>query len=144
MEEEEAGQLLDRTTFDAMVVEAKGLLPHITVLSGGQMQKATTKSNAYQVQAIPKEKAVEAAMVVYAWLQNENSTIGGGLKFLAKGGLFYTAFANDKLTRAYLSSESVSEQNLMALCVHRPCPVAPEPGACDDGAIDWAALKKPR
>ena len=55
MDENDAGQLLDRDISDAMVIEAKASVPHITVLSGGQMQKATTKFNAYKAQAIPKE-----------------------------------------------------------------------------------------
>ena len=104
--------------------------------------KATTKSNAYNVQAIPKERAEAAAKAVYHWLQSSNTTIRSVLKFLAKGGLWYTAFANEKLSRAFPSSEPVSEGKFKALCLHRLCPVAPESEASEDGATDWASMKK--
>ena len=74
------------------------------------------------------------------WLQSSNSTIRAVLKFLAKGGLWYTALADGKLSGAFLSSEPVSEEKFMALCLHRLCP--PEPEASEDGAIDWASMKK--
>ena len=56
MNETDAGQILDREIFDAMVTEGNELLPHVLVLSGGQMQKATTKLNAYKAPTILKRK----------------------------------------------------------------------------------------
>ena len=55
---------------------------------------------------------------MYEWLHKE-STLRFILKFLAKGGVFYIAFANEKLTRDYIVGKKVTEEDFMKLCLHR-------------------------
>ena len=64
------------------------------------------------------------------------------LKFLAKGGLFYTAFANEKLARAYIFGKKVTEEDFMKLYLHRLSnsePADESPSA--DRVTDWAKVK---
>ena len=139
-DEGEAGQLFDSKIYAKVKAEATELRPHVLVLSGGQMRKeGGGKLNAYKASPVEKGKAETAAKFVYAWLTNGNSNLRGMLKFLSKGGCFYTAFANEKLTRAYIAGENVQEKEFTELCVHRLCP--PEVARSDDGAIDWSTVK---
>ena len=140
LDENEAGQLFDSKIYANVKAEAMELRPHVLVLSGGQMRKeGGGKLNAYKASPVEKPKAEAAAKAVYAWLTNGNSNLRGMLKFLSKGGCFYTAFANEKLTRAYIVGENVQEKEFTELCVHRLCP--PEVARSDDGAIDWSTVK---
>ena len=135
-------ELWDAKVYESFKAEAMELLPHLKVLSGGQMRKDDKKLNAYRVAAIDKGDAETAAKAVYAWLRKPKSNLRAILKMLAKGGAFYTAFANEKLTRAYIVGESVDEKQWIALCVHRLCP--PEMSNSDDGNVDWSAIKAKR
>ena len=85
------------------------MLPHLKVLSGGQMRSEKKKLNAYRVTPIDRADAETAAKAVYAWLRQPKSHLRVILKMLAKGGAFYIAFANEKLTRAYIAGENVAE-----------------------------------
>ena len=65
------------------------------------------------------------------------------LKFLAKGGLFYTAFANEKLTRAYIVGNTVKEDAFVKLCLHRLSnPEASDESLSADKVTDWAKVKR--
>ena len=64
------------------------------------------------------------------------------MKFLAKGGVFYTAFANDKLNRAYIVGKKVTEEDFMKLCLHRLSNPEPADEALSvDRVTDWAKVK---
>ena len=139
---EDVRELWDAKVYEAFEAEATELLPHLNVLSGGQMRKADKKLNAYRVATIDRGEAEKSAKAVYAWLQKPRSHLRAILKMLAKGGAFYTAFANEKLTRAYIAGENVTEQQWMVLCVHRLCP--PEMSGSDDGTVDWSAIRSSR
>ena len=76
------------------------------------------KLNAYKGSPVERSKAEIAAKFVYAWLTNGNSNLRGMLKFVSKGVCFHIAFANEKLTRAYIAGEHVQEKEFTELCVH--------------------------
>ena len=141
-DEDEAGQILDSKIYAKLKVECAALLPHVTVLSGGQMRKeGGGKLNAYKAASVDPIAAKAAATYLYDWLHKE-STLRSILKFLAKGGLFYTAFANEKLTRAYIVGKDVTEDDFMKLCLHRLSNPEPEDDAQSaDRTTDWATLK---
>ena len=84
----------------AIKAKATELLPHLNVLSGGQMRKADKKLNAYRVATIDRGEAEKSVKAVCAWLQKPRSHLRAIWKMLAKGVAFYTAFASEKLTRA--------------------------------------------
>ena len=64
------------------------------------------------------------------------------LKFLSKGGVFYTAFANEKLTRAYIVGENVTEEDFMKLCLHRLSnPELADDSLSADRVTKWSKLK---
>ena len=65
------------------------------------------KLNAYKAVSVDPIAAKASAKYIYERLHKE-STLRSILKFLAKGGVFYTAFANEKLTRAYIVGEKVT------------------------------------
>ena len=85
--------------------------------------------------------AKASAKYVYAWLHAE-STLRSILKFLAKGGCFYTAFANEKLTRAYIVGNKVTDEDFMKLCLHRLSPPeSTDESLSADRVTDWARVK---
>ena len=136
--DDEAGQILDQKIYAKIKREVDELLPHVQVLSGGQMRKeGGGKLNAYKAAPVDRQKAEDAAKYVYGWL-TKKSALRSMLMFLSKGGIFYTAFANEKLTRAYITGESVKEAEFVDLCVHRLCP----PAASGEAPMDWSSLKK--
>jgi hypothetical protein len=135
-------ELWDPAVYESFKEEAIELLPHLIVLSGGQMRKDDKKLNAYRVAAIDRGDAEKSAKAVFVWLSKPKSHLRAILKMLARGGAFYTAFANEKLTRAYIAGENVDEKRWVALCVHRLCP--PEMSTSDDGDVDWTAIKAKR
>lgn len=140
LDEDEAGEIFAPAIYANVKKEAEALLPHLQVLSGGQMRKeGGGKLNAYRAPPVEKPKAEAAAKAVYAWLKSGGSNLRSMLKFLSKGGCFYTAFVNEKLTRAYVAAESVTMDDFTELCVHRLCP--PDVGQSCDGAVDWKAMK---
>ena len=140
MDAEEAGQIIDGKIYATLKVECAALLPHLTVLSGGQMRKdGGGKLNAYKAASVEPAVAEAAAKYVYEWLTT-GSTLRSILKFLSKGGVFYTAFANEKLTRAYIVGENVKQSDFIALCLHRLS--SPDASQSADGATDWSKLKQ--
>ena len=143
MDKNEAGQIIDGAIYRLLEAECKALEPHVTVLSGGQMRKdGGGKLNAYKAVSVDPIAAKASAKYIYEWLHRE-STLRSILKFLAKGGVFYTAFANEKLTRAYIVGKKVTEEDFMKLCLHRlsnPEPEDVSPSA--DRVTDWARVKK--
>ena len=142
MNDDEAGQIIDGKIYALLRVEWASLEQHVTVLSGGQMRKENGgKLNAYRAVPVEPEKATASAKHVYQWLNGE-STFRSILKFLSKGGLFYTAFCNEKLTRAYLVGNNISEDGFVKLCLHRLS--NPEPADVSlpaDRRTDWAGVK---
>ena len=142
MVESEAGQIIDAKIYGLLEVECAALEPHVTVLSGGQMRKdGGRKLNAYRAVSVDPNAAKASAKYLYDWLHKE-STLRSILKFLAKGGVFYTTFANEKLTRAYIVGKEVTEDDFVKLCLHRlsnPEPVDDAQSA--NRATDWANLK---
>ena len=132
-------ELWDAKVYAAFKAEAIELPPHLKVLSGGQMRKEDKKLNAYRVAPIDRVDAETSAKAVYAWLRQPRSHLRAILKMLARGGGFYIAFANEKLTRAYIAGENVDEKQCIALCVHHLCP--PEMSNSDDGNVDWSAIR---
>ena len=65
-EEQDARQLLDKKIFDAIKKAADELMPHVKVLSGGQMRKeGGGRLNAYRVAPIERVKAEAAAKYAY-------------------------------------------------------------------------------
>ena len=142
MDKNEAGQILDGAIYKLLEAECEALEPHVTVLSGGQVRKdGGGKLNAYKAVSVDPIAARASAKYLYDWLHKE-STLRSILKFLAKGGVFYTAFANEKLTRAYIVGKQVTEDDFVKLCLHRlsnPEPVDDAQSA--DRATDWANLK---
>ena len=139
MLDDEAGQIFDKKIYTKMKEECAQLLPHLIVLSGGQMRKeGGGRLNAYKVATVDPGLAEAAAKYVYAWLTN-GSNLRSILKFLSKGGVFYTAFANEKLTRAYIVAENVKENDFLNLCLHRLCP--PDAPRSVDGSTDWGKMK---
>ena len=142
MDKNEAGQIFDGAIYKLLEVECAALLPHVTVLSGGQMRKdGGGKLNAYKAASVDPIAAKASAKYVYAWLHAE-STLRSILKFLAKGGCFYTAFANEKLTRAYIVGNKVTEDDFIKLCLHRlSSPESADDSPSADRVTDWAAVK---
>ena len=142
MDASEGGQIIDAEIYALLVVECAALEPHVTVLSGGQMRKdGGGKLNAYTAVAVDPISATAAAKYIYGWLYGE-STLRSMLRFLAKGGLFYTAFCNEKLTRAYLVGNNISEEGFVKLCLHRLCAAeTTDSAASADRATDWAIVK---
>ena len=142
MDKNEAGQIIDGAIYKLLEAECSALEPHVTVLSGGQMRKdGGGRINAYKAVPVDPITAEASAKYIYAWLHRD-STLRNILEFLAKGGVFYTAFANEKLTRAYIVGKNVTEEDFMKLCLHRlsnPEPVDASSSA--DRAIDWAKVK---
>ena len=142
MNDDEAGQILDGQIYASVKAECTELLPHLTVLSGGQMRKdGGGRLNAYKAAPVDPITAEAAAKKVYEWLKKP-SEFRSMLKFLSKGGLFYTAFANDKLCRAYIAGEAVTEKDFIGLCLHRLSPAAVDPPDVADTVTNWAKLKK--
>ena len=142
MNDDEAGQILDGQIYASVKAECTELLPHLTVLSGGQMRKdGGGRLNAYKAAPVDPSAAEAAAKRVYEWLKKP-SEFRSMLKFLSKGGLFYTAFANDKLCRAYIAGEAVTEKDFIGLCLHRLSPAAVDPPDVADTVTNWAKLKK--
>ena len=141
MNDDEDGQILDNQIYASVKVECVALLPHLTVLSGGQMRKdGGGRLNAYKAASV-EPAAAEAAEYVYAWLTH-GSTLRSILKFLSKGGVFYTAFANEKLTRAYIVGNKVTEEDFMKLCLHRLSnPEPADESLSADRVTDWARVK---
>ena len=136
--DDEAGQILDQKIYAAIKKEIEELLPHVQTLSGGQMRKeGGGKLNAYKAMAVDRGVAEVAAKHVYAWL-TKGSNLRSMLMFLSKGGIFYTGFANEKLTRAYIAGENLKEEHFVDLCVHRLCP----PAVSRETPMDWSSLKK--
>ena len=136
--DEEAGQILDRKIYAKIKTEIDVLLPHVQTLSGGQMRKeGGGRLNAYKAAPVDREVAEGAAKYVYGWL-TKSSALRSMLMFLSKGGIFYTAFANEKLTRAYIAGENLKEEQFVDLCVHRLCP----PVVSRESPMDWGSLKK--
>ena len=142
MDEKEAGQIIDGAIYKALKAECEELEPHVTVLSGGQMKKeGGGRLNAYTAVAVDPMKAQASAKYIYQWMHKE-STVRSMLKFLAKGGVFYTAFANEKLTRAYITGETVSEDAFVKLCLHRLSnQEASDDSLSADKVTDWAKVK---
>ena len=66
--DEQFGELLNAKVYDNIKVEANELLPHLRVLSGGQMRKEAAKLNAYRVSPIENGFAEGSAKFVYSWL----------------------------------------------------------------------------
>ena len=85
---EDVRELWDAKVYAAFKAEAIKLLPHLKVLSGGQMRKDDKKLNAYRVAPIDRADADTAAKAVYAWLRQPRSHLRDILKMLAKGGAF--------------------------------------------------------
>ena len=137
--DEDVRELWDAKVYAAFKAEAIELLPHLKVLSGGQMRNEKKKLNAYKVAPIDRVDAEKAAKAVYVWLRKPKSYLRVILKMLAKGGAFYTGFVNEKPTRAYVVGENVTEKQWLALCVHRLCP--PEMSKSDDRTVDWSAVE---
>ena len=99
------------------------------------------KLNAYKAVPVDPIAAEASAKYIYAWL-HEESTLRSILKFLAKGGVFYTAFANEKLTRAYIVGKTVTEEDFIKLCLHRLSNLElPDESASADRVTDWAGVK---
>ena len=97
--------------------------------------------NAYKAASVDPDRVKASAKYVSTWLKND-SMLRSMLKFLAKGGLFYTAFANEKLTRAYIVGNNVTEDDFMKLCLHRLSNPEPEDEALSaDRVTDWAKVK---
>ena len=143
MNDDEAGQILDGKIYANVKVECVALLPHLTVLSGGQMRKdGGGRLNAYKAASVDPITAEAASKYVYAWLTTP-SDLRSILKFLSKGGVFYTAFANEKLTRAYIVGENVKQSDFIALCLHRlSSPASADASASADRVADWAKMKE--
>ena len=142
MDKDEAGQIIDAKIYTVLEAECALLEPHVTLLSGGQMQReGGGKLNAYKVAPVDPISATLSAKHVYGWLHGD-SKLRSMLRFLAKGGLFYTAFCNEKLTRAYLVGNKLSEEAFVKLCVHRLSnSEAPDAASSADRIIDWSAVK---
>ena len=142
MDKNEAGQIIDGAIYRLLEVECSALEPHVAVLSGGQMRKdGGGKLNAYKAVPVDPIAAEASAKYIYAWL-HEESTLRSILKFLAKGGVFYTAFANEKLTRAYIVGKKVTEEDFMKLCLHRLSnPEPADESLSADRVTDWARVK---
>ena len=138
----EAGQIFDGSIYKLLKAECEALEPHVTVLSGGQMRKeGGGKLNAYKAASVDPIAAKASAKYIYEWLHKE-STLRSILKFLAKGGVFYTAFANEKLTRAYIVGNTVTEEDFVKLCVHRLSnPEPADESLSADRVTDWAKVK---
>ena len=138
----EAGQILDGAIYKVLEAECAALSPHVTVLSGGQMRReGGGKLNAYTAVSVDPIAAKASAKYIYEWLHKE-FTLRSILKFLAKGGVFYTAFANEKLTRAYIVGNKVTEEDLMKLCLHRLSnPESADESLSADRVTDWAKVK---
>ena len=99
------------------------------------------KLNAYRAVPVDPIKATASAKHVYKWLNGE-STFRSILKFLSKGGLFYTAFCNEKLTRAYFVGNNISEEGFVKLCLHRLSSLEVADGSLSaDRRTDWAGVK---
>ena len=82
-----------------------------------------------------------SAKYIYACLHRD-PTLRNALEFLAKCGFFYTAFATEKLTRAYIVGEKVTEEDFMKLCLHRPSnPEPADESLSADRVTDWAGVK---
>ena len=143
MDKNEAGQIIDGAIYKLLEAECAALEPHVTVLSGGQIRKeGGGKLNAYKAVYVDPSNATACAKYIYAWLHGE-STLRNVLKFLAKGGLFYTAFANEKLTRAYIVGNKVTEEDFIKLCLHRLSnPDPADESLSADRVTDWAKVKK--
>ena len=139
-DDNEAGQIIDANIYKKVKKEIEGLCPHVQRLSGGQMRKECARLNAYVAMPVDANDAETSAKAVYKWL-SEKSTLRSLLMFLSKGGVFYTAFANEKLTRAYLLAENVGETQFVELCKLRLCGT-PSSGAAIDSSTDWASIKK--
>ena len=133
----EAQDLLDAKVFAAIKQEADPLLPHIHTLCGGQMKKEQTKLNAFKAPAIEEKAAKQAATAVYQWLNKPDSPLRAALKFLSKGGVFYSGFANEKTTRAWLSCTSVTEESFIELCKVRLCSGT----SVEQNTFDWSSIK---
>ena len=100
------------------------------------------KLNAYKAASVEPAAAEAAAKYVYAWLTTP-SDLRSILKFLSKGGVFYTAFANEKLTRAYIVGENVTQGDFTALCLHRlSSPPSTDASASADRVTDWTKMKE--
>jgi hypothetical protein len=142
MDKNEAGQIFVGAIYKLLEVECAALLPHVTVLSGGQMRKdGGGRLNAYTAVAVDPIAAKASAKYIYEWLHKE-STLRAILKFLAKGGVFYTAFANEKLTRAYIVGNNVTEDDFVKLCLHRLSnPDPADESLSADRVTDWAKVK---
>ena len=136
--DDEAGQILDQKIYTKIKTEIEDLLPHVQTLSGGQMRKeGGGKLNAYKAVPVDRGVAEVAAKHVYVWL-TKTSNLRSMLMCLSKGGIFYTAFANEKLTRAYIAGGNLKEEQFVELCVHHLCP----PVASREPSMDWSLLKK--
>ena len=144
MDKNEAGHIIDAAIYRLLVTECEALEPHVALLSGGQMKKeGGGRLNAYKAASVDPDRVKASAKYVYTWLKND-SMLRSMLKFLAKGGLFYTAFANEKLTRAYIVGNNVTEDDFMKLCLHRLSnPDQADDSASADQIIDWARVKAP-
>ena len=142
MDKNEAGHIIDGAIYKLLEAECAKLKPHVTVLSGGQIRKdGVGKLNAYRAVYVDPSNTIASAKFIYAWLHGE-STLRKVLKFLAKGGLFYTAFANEKLTRAYIVGYKVTEEDFIKLCMHRLSnPEPTDESSSADRVTDWAKVK---
>ena len=135
----EAGKIFDAKVFTAIKAEADDLLPHVQTLCGGQMQKKEGgRLNAFRAPPIDPEAATAAAKEVYAWLHKSDSPLRAVLRFLGQGGLFYAGFANEKMTRAFLSSTSCSQNSFIELCRHRLCQTA----TVEANNFDWDTITR--
>ena len=134
---EEAEQLFNPKIFKAIKEEATPLLPYICTLQGGQMKKESSRLNAFRAPAIEESAAKESATKVYQWLHKPNSALRAALKFLSKGGVFYCGFVNEKTTMAWLSCQSITEENFVDLCKIRLC----SRKAVEQHTFDWKSIK---
>ena len=142
IDKNEAGQILDGAIYKLLKAECEALEPHVTVLSGGQMRKdGGGKLNAYRAVSVDPIAARASAKCLYEWLHKE-STLRSILKFLVKGGVFYTTFANEKLTKPYIVGKKVTEEDFIKLCLHRLSNPEPADEALSaDRVTDWAKVK---
>ena len=90
---------------------------------------------------VDPSNVLASATYIYAWLHGE-STPRNVLKFLAEGGLFYTAFVDEKLTKAYIVGNKVAEEDFIKLCMHRLSNLEPTDESSSAGrVIDWVKVK---
>ena len=83
--DDEAEAIFDPVIYAKVVAEAKELIPHVKVLSGGQVRKETSRLNPYRAANVEFAAAEASAIYVYVWLKKANSPLLSLMKFPAKG-----------------------------------------------------------